>query len=244
MLKPRAAALTLLATPALADLEFCNETGATVSIAIGYKDGDSWTSEGWWNPAPGDCVTPAAGALTHRYYYYRIQSDVDDFPTENYSFCTTPEAFTIVGDENCEQRGFQTSEFTELDTGEARAWTVSVAASGSTAPKPDRSTSSSNLLDTVYPALQGYWEDSKDDSFGTRFDDMRLTDYFAGVAGPGGDWTAAETCPGANGAGPVLLISYDDFAGDTLCWVLLELTSTRLSFRAVGATADVTMIKR
>ena len=243
MLKPLAAALTLLATPALADLTFCNETSAAVSIAIGYKDGDSWTSEGWWNPGPGDCVTPAPGSLKNRYYYYRVQSDVDDFPTENYSFCTSSEAFTIVGDEDCEARGYQSSTFTELDTGDARAWTVSLTASGS-APQPGRGTSRSGLLDTVYPALQGYWEDTSDDAIGMRFDDMRLTDYFAGVEGPGADWDVAETCSGANGAGPVLLVNYDDFGGDVLCWVLLDLTSSRLTFRAAGGTADITMVKR
>ncbi len=243
MLKPLAAALTLLATHALADLSFCNETSATVSIAIGYKDGDSWTSEGWWNPGPGDCVTPAPGSLQNRYYYYRIQSDVDDFPSENYTFCTASKAFTIVGDENCETRGYQTDTFTELDTGEARAWTVSITASGS-APRPDPTPSGTDGHDAVYSALQGEWEDATDDAIGMRIDGDRLIDYFAGIAGGGANWVVAETCAGANGAGPVLLVSYDDFAGEALCWVLLDLTSTRLTFRAIGGTADVTMIKR
>ncbi len=237
------AAFALLATPALADLNFCNETDAVVSIAVGYKDGGTWTSEGWWNPGPGDCVTPVGGDLTNRYYYYRVQSDDIDFPTENYSFCTTSRAFTIVGDENCEARGFTTANFNELDTGDARDWTVSLTASGGAA-QPERGSSGAGRLDSLTPALQGFWKDSSDDAIGMRVDGMRLTDYFAGIAGGGADWTAAETCPGANGAGPVLLVTYDDFAGDTLCWVLLELTATRFSFRAVGGTADVTMVRR
>ena len=44
-------ALALLASagPAQADFRLCNNTGSRVGIAIGYKDGDGWTTEGWWN---------------------------------------------------------------------------------------------------------------------------------------------------------------------------------------------------
>ncbi len=47
-------------TPASADLRLCNSTGSRVGAAIGYKDGEGWTTEGWWNirrvPARSSCA--------------------------------------------------------------------------------------------------------------------------------------------------------------------------------------------
>lgn len=246
MLKPLAFALlaTGLASSALADLRFCNNTSSTVSVAIGYKDGDSWTSEGWWTTAAGDCTTPIGGDLKNRYYYYRVTSPEIDFPTENYTFCTSPKAFTIVGDENCEDRGYKREMFSELDTGDARSWTVNLTADDGAALQQDLDDGFQQTNDAVYTAMQGFWVDAGDDAIGMRIDDTRLTDYFVGVSAGGADWTVAETCSGANGAGPVLIVTYDDFSDDPLCWVLLDLTSTHLSFRAVGGTGDITMVKK
>jgi Protein of unknown function (DUF1036) len=35
--------------PAAADFQLCNNTSSRVGIAVGYKDADGWTTEGWWN---------------------------------------------------------------------------------------------------------------------------------------------------------------------------------------------------
>src|ERR1044072_5995364 len=45
------------ATPAAADFRLCNNTGSRVGIAIGYKDADGWTTEGWWNLSARSCET-------------------------------------------------------------------------------------------------------------------------------------------------------------------------------------------
>src|SRR5258708_7629620 len=37
----------LMASPALADFRLCNNTGGRVGIALGYKDGEGWITEGW-----------------------------------------------------------------------------------------------------------------------------------------------------------------------------------------------------
>ena len=99
-------------------LTFCNETEFVQAISVGYKGDEGFTSEGWWNADPGECVTPISGALKTRYYYYRAEVDGGDFDGENYYFCTTPEAYTIVGDENCDGRGYDRESFREIDTGE------------------------------------------------------------------------------------------------------------------------------
>lgn len=103
---------------AAAGLELCNATDVTQSIAIGYKSGDIWVSEGWWNAEPGTCVQPVSGNLKNRYYYLLALAEGHDFQSENYSFCIQSEEFTIEGDEDCEGRGYIKRQFLEIDTGE------------------------------------------------------------------------------------------------------------------------------
>lgn len=103
--------------PAWAGLTICNETPNSRSVAIGYKEADNWVSEGWWNVAPGECATVVGGNLKSRYYYYRANSSSASFDGEGYMFCTQAEPFTIIGDENCNRRGYRSESFREIDTG-------------------------------------------------------------------------------------------------------------------------------
>ena len=58
------------APAAMADLKLCNRTDSKVGVALGYKDiQQGWTSEGWWNVAPSNCVKLKEGPLNARYYY-------------------------------------------------------------------------------------------------------------------------------------------------------------------------------
>jgi uncharacterized membrane protein len=98
-------------------LIFCNETDYIQSVSIGYNENGEWISEGWWNVDPGECQTPLAGALQQRYYYYRAEVDAGDFDGEGYFFCTSPEAYTIVGEGRCAMRGYDSEDFAEIDTG-------------------------------------------------------------------------------------------------------------------------------
>jgi uncharacterized membrane protein len=107
-----------LAGMAEAGLEICNDSGVFQSVAVGYMGDEDWTSEGWWLVEPGGCATVLEDDLEHRYYYYRALADGESFEGGGYSFCTDPGAFTIVGDTDCEARGYETSDFREIDTGE------------------------------------------------------------------------------------------------------------------------------
>lgn len=111
-------ALVTVPFAAQAGLEICNATKVNQSIAIGYKSGDVWVSEGWWQAAPGACATPVTSDLKNRYYYIHTQAEGREFQFENYSFCTTQEEFTIKGDTECAARGYDKTFFIELDTGE------------------------------------------------------------------------------------------------------------------------------
>ena len=59
----------LMAQPAMADLKLCNSSASRIGVAIGYQDGDGWTTEGWWNIASQTCETLLKGTLSSRFYY-------------------------------------------------------------------------------------------------------------------------------------------------------------------------------
>ncbi len=68
--------LAASAYPAKADFRLCNNTGSRVGVAIGYKDNEGWTTEGWWNVSSRSCETLLRGALVARYYYiYAVDYD-------------------------------------------------------------------------------------------------------------------------------------------------------------------------
>jgi len=128
--------LTSSAAPALADFHLCNNTGSRVGIAIGYKDGDGWTTEGWWNLAARSCDTLLKGALVARFYYiYAIDYDRGGEWSGKAFMCTRDKEFTIRGIEDCLARGFDRAGFFEVDTGEQRAWTVQLTESTEQTPQ-------------------------------------------------------------------------------------------------------------
>lgn len=134
-------ALGLAPGAALAGLTLCNDADVRHAVAVGYKSGDRWVSEGWWNIDPGACATAVGGDLTMRYYYFRAEAAGHDFLDEDYAFCTQSAAFTIEGDESCAARGFEQKMFRQIDTGEARNFTYrfgpSVSPVSGVAPQGD-----------------------------------------------------------------------------------------------------------
>ena len=111
--------------PAAADFRLCNNTGSRVGVAIGYKDADGWTTEGWWNLPARNCETVLKGNLVARYYYvYAIDYDHGGEWMGQAFMCTRDKEFTIRGIGDCLARGYDRTGFFEVDTGEQRAWTV------------------------------------------------------------------------------------------------------------------------
>lgn len=112
------AMMSLASGAAQAGLEICNGSDFKQSVAVGYKAGDDWISEGWWNLDPGACREPVKGDLKRRYYYVYASAKGRDFaPEKKYTFCTQSDAFTIVGDEACTARGYDKKGFARIDTG-------------------------------------------------------------------------------------------------------------------------------
>ena len=125
-----AAVLAAFTSPALADFRLCNNTGSRVGVSVGYKDGDGWTTEGWWNISARSCETLLKGALVARFYYiYAVDYDRGGEWSGKAFMCTRDKEFTIRGIEDCLARGFERTGFFEVDTGEQRSWTVQLTES-------------------------------------------------------------------------------------------------------------------
>lgn len=113
------------ATPAVADFRLCNRTQSRVGVAIGYKEGDSWATEGWWNVSANSCETLLRGDLVARFYYlYAVDYDQGGEWSGKAFMCTRDKEFTIRGVEDCLARGFDKTGFLEVDTNEQKGWTV------------------------------------------------------------------------------------------------------------------------
>jgi uncharacterized membrane protein len=121
--------LCLCASPAAADFRLCNNTASRVGIALGYKDAEGWTTEGWWNVSSRSCETLLKGTLVARFYYiYALDYDRGGEWSGQAYMCSRDKEFTIKGTENCLARGFDRTGFFEVDTGDQRAWTVQLRA--------------------------------------------------------------------------------------------------------------------
>lgn len=114
-----------LAHPAAADLKLCNASSSRVGIAIGYQDAKGWATEGWWNIAAETCETLLKGAVPSRFIYvYAIDYDRGgEWAGTNY-MCTNDQSFAIREVKDCQRRGYRRTGFFEVDTGEAKDWTI------------------------------------------------------------------------------------------------------------------------
>ena len=119
------------ATPAKADFRLCNNTPSRVGIAIGYKDKDGWTTEGWWNLPTRACETLLRGTLVARFYYiYAVDYDRGGEWAGQAFMCTRDKEFTVRGTQDCLARGYDRTGFFEVDTSEQQSWTVQLTDTG------------------------------------------------------------------------------------------------------------------
>src|SRR5215471_11774371 len=128
-------AFAMVPQPAAADFRLCNNTSSRVGIAIGYKENEGWTTEGWWNLSARSCETLLRGALVARYYYiYAVDYDRGGEWSGQAFMCTRDKEFTIRGTDNCLARGYDRTGFFEVDTGDQPSWTVQLTESAEAAP--------------------------------------------------------------------------------------------------------------
>lgn len=108
-----------------AELKLCNTTSSRVGVAIGYQDARGWATEGWWNVGAQSCESLLKGAMPSRYIYvYAIDYERGGAWTGSHDMCIGKRSFTIRDVKNCNERGFDTGKFYEVDTGSADNWTI------------------------------------------------------------------------------------------------------------------------
>jgi uncharacterized membrane protein len=119
----------------MADFRLCNNTGSRVGVALGYKDGEGWITEGWWNVPSRTCETLLRGSLVARYYYiYAVDYDRGGEWSGHAYMCSREKEFTIRGSNDCLARGYDRTGFVEVDTREQRSWTVQLTDSAEQGP--------------------------------------------------------------------------------------------------------------
>lgn len=133
-----AVASMAFAAPAHADLRVCNMTASRVGVALGYRDAQGWTTEGWWNiPPRGTCETLLKGPLAARFYYvHAVDYDRGGDWTGKSMLCIRNKEFAIRGVEDCLARGYDRAGFFEVDTGEQKSWTIHLTDNNRPAEKP------------------------------------------------------------------------------------------------------------
>lgn len=117
--------VTAATTPARADLKLCNSTEARVGVAVGYQDKEGWATEGWWNIASQTCETLLKGEVPSRFIYvHAVDYDRGGEWIGTNMMCTSDKSFAIRGVQDCGDRGYKRTGFFEVDTGEAKDWTI------------------------------------------------------------------------------------------------------------------------
>lgn len=110
---------------ARADMKLCNSTASRIGVAIGYQDPTGWATEGWWNVAAQTCETLLKGPVPSRFVYvHAIDYDRGGEWAGKNDMCTADKSFVIRGVQDCSKRGYKRTGFFEVDTGEAKEWTI------------------------------------------------------------------------------------------------------------------------
>ena len=127
----------MVAAPARADLRLCNMTTSRVGVSLGFRDQQGWVTEGWWNISANACETLLKGDLAARFYYiHAIDYDRGGEWGGKSFMCTQDKSFVIRGVEECVKRGYKRTGFFEVDTGDAKEWTVRLTDTDDAGAKP------------------------------------------------------------------------------------------------------------
>jgi len=110
----------------LSGYQFCNRTDIELYAAMGYTEDDAWRTEGWWALEPGTCTKALNDSLpAEQIYTYAVGYNPQGDPVEfggDYPLCTGDQAFQIVGNGDCESRGYVTVGFERVETEGRTGW--------------------------------------------------------------------------------------------------------------------------
>lgn len=112
-------------TPAAAAFTVCNQTLDIANVAVGEAVGEQIETRGWWVVAPNRCASVVQGDIKSRFIYVHAQDVRGKILNEGeHKFCLLPRQFRISGTGDCWSRGFGVGPFKEVDTREAKDWTL------------------------------------------------------------------------------------------------------------------------
>lgn len=123
-----------LAFPAWAGVIFCNDTGVTVSVAVGWPERISasaekpnWNSSGWYNIKSRECALTLRGPLKTRYVWFYAEAGGAKWQggENSANFCSEPTNkfdFSYLID----PAGCHSYSYRRIDTGDALQYTVSL----------------------------------------------------------------------------------------------------------------------
>jgi uncharacterized membrane protein len=112
------------ATPARADLQFCNKTSYVLDLALGLEEKEAAASRGWFRVDPGQCKTVLQGALTADKAYVHARAlgayGASPLPQAGHAdFCITDGNFTIAAAKSCQSRaGQRLARFSQIKPSE------------------------------------------------------------------------------------------------------------------------------
>ena len=109
--------------------QFCNRTNIELWAAMGYSEDEAWRSSGWWSLAPGTCTKALNDGLPAELIYtyavgYAPNGDTVEWGGD-YPLCAGDQAFEIVGNDDCESRGYITVGFQRIETEGRNGWSQS-----------------------------------------------------------------------------------------------------------------------
>lgn len=118
-----------LPSQARAEYRFCNATSYVLESAIGYETDEGWESQGWFRLLPGSCNAVLPGNIDREAYFAFARSiSAHNGGTKYFSgsdrFCTAPGDFLVNGRTNCAARGFDSFDFTRVETRTGNDWTT------------------------------------------------------------------------------------------------------------------------
>ncbi|MBL8702326.1 MAG: DUF1036 domain-containing protein [Alphaproteobacteria bacterium] len=176
-------------------LVFCNSGDAAVFGALAWREGDDWTSKGWYRVDAKKCMTPWTGRIDRRYVAYRLDLSGQAVVGGDFFFCVHPsDGFenaknTATCPAGTARRGFALADFGE---GAGRRGGVIIDTSGAAvsagATPPAPTTGTLELADATYT---GAIRDGKANGRGVMAykDGARLEGEFVdGVANGPGVW--------------------------------------------------------
>ncbi len=123
-------AAAVCSRPAQANWTLCNDTSFVIEVAVSYPDRGRRVTEGWTKILPGACAIARAGELERgNHHFFGRASTAHHGGRREWAgatpLCVDSAEFSLAGEANCEEVGFETRTFVEVPI-DADEWTTTL----------------------------------------------------------------------------------------------------------------------